>query len=50
MKKVKYETILEELLREARRLILAMGESTDVTIQFPQHGWLNTVNDLLPPE
>lgn len=50
MSKVKYKTMLEELLREARRLILAEGESIDVPIQFAQHGWLRTVNELLPPD
>lgn len=38
---------LRELLTEARRLMLAVGESTDVTIQFPQHGWLKSVNEIL---
>jgi len=28
-------------LKEARRLIVEGGESTDVPLQFAQHGWLN---------
>lgn len=38
---------LLDLIREARDLILAEGESTDPAIQFPQHGWLNRVKPLL---
>lgn len=40
---------MEGLLIEARELILAVGESDHVPIQFPQHGWLKEVNELLPP-
>lgn len=39
---------LKRLVAEARVLMLAEGESTDVEIQFPQHGWLMEVNGLFP--
>lgn len=39
---------LRNLVREARRLILAMGESMDVPVQFDQHGWLREADSLLP--
>lgn len=39
----------KRLLREARELMLAQGESIDVPIQFRQHGWLNETNELLKP-
>lgn len=38
---------LRALVAEARRLILAVGESHDVPIQFHQHGWLLTANKFL---
>lgn len=50
LESITYEVMLEELLVEARDLILEMGESIDVPLQFRQHGWLNTVNDLIPPK
>lgn len=41
---------LEQLLVDARSLIIERGESTDVPLQFRQHGWLNRVNAILPAE
>lgn len=38
------------LLREARSLIIERGESTEVPLQFRQHGWLTQVNAILPVE
>lgn len=37
----------KRLLKEARRLMLAQGESMEVEIQFSQHGWLKETNELL---
>lgn len=42
----KIET-MERLLKEARSLMIEVGESMDVPIQFRQHGWLKEVNELL---
>lgn len=39
---------LKRLVAEARVLILAAGEHSDPSIQFPQHGWLNEANRLFP--
>lgn len=41
---------LIELVTEARDLIIERGESTDVPLQFRQHGWLTKVNAILPGE
>ncbi len=41
---------LIDLLAEARDLIIAEGESMDITIQFPQHAWLRRVNEIVPTD
>ena len=38
------------LIKEARELILAMGESTDVPIQFRQHGLLRMIQEEISME
>ena len=35
------------LLKEARGLIVERGESTDVPLQFRQHGWLKRANEII---
>lgn len=40
--------VLRGLVVEARQLMLAAGESTNVAIQLPQHGWLKTANEKVP--
>jgi hypothetical protein len=45
----KISPLVRRLLTEARELMLGMGESTNFTIQFRQHGWLHDVNKLIPP-
>lgn len=45
---IRLESILKrrlDLLKEARRLIIAVGESSDPAIQFPQHRLLKDIND-----
>ena len=44
--KPSYDELLR-LLWQARGIIIAQGESTDVVVQLNQHGWLNHVNPLL---
>ena len=41
------KTRLVTLIREARDFMLAMGESTDPAIQFPQERWLKEAEKIL---
>ena len=39
---------LKQLVDEARELMIAVGESSDVPIQFRQHAWLRKANEAVP--
>ena len=39
---------LEQLVRDARFIILSVGESDHAYVQLSQHAWLHTANKLVP--
>lgn len=46
----KFTESTERLLAEARELIIEMGESHHVPLQFRQHEWLSEVNMFILPK